>query len=161
MSLINSYQTVCASEEQTEALAQKLGNNLKGGEVIELISDLGGGKTTFVRGLARGMGSTDHVASPTFTISKVYKNSQQELHHFDFYRLAEVGLIKYELEEVIGVPSCIVVIEWAQAVRQILPSTRLTIKIKKTGWQSRQLNFRYPPSLGYLLKGVKAANLNN
>ena len=61
----SSYISKSASD--TEAYAEQIGNNLKGGEIIELISDLGGGKTTFVRGLARGMGSTDAVSSPSFT----------------------------------------------------------------------------------------------
>jgi tRNA threonylcarbamoyladenosine biosynthesis protein TsaE len=60
-----TWQTQSIDFEHTELLAERLGKKLKGGEVIELVSDLGGGKTTFVRGLARGMGSPDHVASPT------------------------------------------------------------------------------------------------
>ena len=58
--------------EQTELIAVAIGKRLRGGEMIELVSDLGGGKTTFTRGLARGAGSSDVVSSPTFTISKVY-----------------------------------------------------------------------------------------
>jgi tRNA threonylcarbamoyladenosine biosynthesis protein TsaE len=60
---------VTKNADETVALGQKIGQQLQGGEVIELISDLGGGKTQLVRGLAAGMGSTDQVQSPTFTIS--------------------------------------------------------------------------------------------
>lgn len=143
------------SSETTEQLAEKLGKVIKGGEVIELVSDLGGGKTTFVRGLARGMGSTDRVASPTFTISRVYEASGRELHHFDFYRLHEAGLISEELAEVIGDPNVVSVVEWAGVVRDVLPSKRLTITIDKTPSDGRRLLFRAPESLDYLIKAVQ------
>jgi tRNA threonylcarbamoyladenosine biosynthesis protein TsaE len=152
MSLIKSQQTSCA--KKTEELAEKIGQNLKGGEVIELTSDLGGGKTTFARGLARGFGSSDHVASPTFTISKIYKNGKKEMHHFDFYRLPEAGLIAHELEEVINDPNCTVVVEWAEVVKHVLPAERLGITINKTSDDARILSFDYPEQLSYLLDGI-------
>jgi tRNA threonylcarbamoyladenosine biosynthesis protein TsaE len=155
MNVTQTQQINTSSSLQTEQLAKKIGHNLKGGEVIELISDLGGGKTTFVRGLAAGFGSSDHVSSPTFTISKIYKNGPKELHHFDFYRLPEAGLIAHELEEVINDPSCTVVVEWAQVVSQVLPTQRLSITFSKTSEESRQLAFNYPIALGYLLAGIK------
>lgn len=83
MSTAATWQTESTSSDATEKLAEQLGKNLRGGEVIELVSDLGGGKTTFVRGLARGAGSSNHVASPTFTISRVYKVKAPELTHSD------------------------------------------------------------------------------
>ena len=92
------------SAEATELLGERLGKSLRGGEVIELVSDLGGGKTTFVRGLARGAGSHDKVASPTFTISKTYVTDGYEIHHFDFYRLNDAGIVADELAEVVGDP---------------------------------------------------------
>ena len=85
--------------EQTEEVGSKIGTCLLGGEVILLSSDIGGGKTALVRGIARGLGSTDHVSSPTFTISKIYKSPKLTLYHFDFYRLQEPGIINYELVE--------------------------------------------------------------
>jgi len=84
---MDTLRITSESPEATEQLAEAIGRRLTGGEVIELVSDLGGGKTTFVRGLARGLGSADVVSSPTFTVSKVYKADKLELHHFDFYRL--------------------------------------------------------------------------
>src|SRR5689334_25117700 len=117
----HSQQITTGDPAATEQLGEAIGERLKGGEVIELVSDLGGGKTTFVRGLARGFGSSDRVASPTFTISKVYKSGSKELHHFDFYRLQESGLIAHELEEIIHDPMCTVVVEWAAVVKNVLP----------------------------------------
>ena len=150
-----TWQTSSTSSEATEQLAEKLGKSLKGGEVIELVSDLGGGKTTFVRGLARGMGSDDRVASPTFTISRVYEAGDKEIHHFDFYRLGEAGLIAGELADVLLDPSIVVVVEWAGIVQDVLPKKRLTITIEKTPTDSRTLTFRAPESLDYLMEAIR------
>lgn len=149
------WQTTSDSAEQTEMLAEKLGRALKGGEVIELISDLGGGKTTFVRGLMRGLQSPDKVASPTFTISKLYKAGDLEVHHFDFYRLHEAGVIADELAEVAGDPKTIVVVEWADVVQHVLPTDRITLSIAQTPSGSRRLTFQCPESLQHLLKAVE------
>lgn len=156
MSTVETWQTNSTSSERTEQLAEALGKNLKGGEVIELISDLGGGKTTFTRGLARGAGSKDKVASPTFTISKVYQARKLEIHHFDFYRLQEPGIIADELAEVIAEPKAVVVVEWADVVQQVLPKKRLTIDIQQLPDGSRQLTFVCHKSLDYLLKAAQA-----
>lgn len=124
--------------------------------MIELISDLGGGKTTFVRGLARGAGSPDRVASPTFTISRVYEAGAKDIHHFDFYRLGEAGLIGEELAEVLHDPHIVTVVEWADIVKNVLPHKRLTITIDKTPTDGRDLTFRAPDSLEYLVKAVRS-----
>lgn len=142
------------SAQATEDLAVRLGQNLRGGEVIELISDLGGGKTTFTRGLAKGFGSGDHVASPTFTVSKVYKSGSKEMHHFDFYRLSDAGIMAHELHDLIGAPEIVVVVEWGKAVQHVLPNERLIIRLTRTGDDSRELTFEAPDSLAYLLEGV-------
>jgi len=139
---------------ETEQVAAKIGKHCRGGEVIELCADLGGGKTTFVRGLARGLGSSDHVSSPTFKISNIYAAGDKELHHFDFYRLPEAGLISQEVDEVCGQPNVIVVLEWAGAVQDVLPTKRLTITFTPTGDESRRLDFSCAPDLAYLLEGV-------
>jgi tRNA threonylcarbamoyladenosine biosynthesis protein TsaE len=142
------------SPTETEALAKRLGKNLRGGEVIELVSDLGGGKTTLVRGLAEGFGSDDKVASPTFTVSKVYKAGKKELHHFDFYRLSDPGILAYELHDLVGDPLAVTVIEWADVAHHVLPEERLTIRLKRTGDEERELSFEYPETLKYLLEGI-------
>lgn len=123
--------------------------------MLELVSDLGGGKTTFTRGLARGFGSSDRVASPTFTISRVYKAGPKTMHHFDFYRLPEAGLIAEELAEVIGDQHCVTVVEWADIVQNVLPKERLTIEITKTADDGREFVFHYPDSLSYLMEGLQ------
>lgn len=119
--------------------------------MIELSSDLGGGKTTFTRGLARGIGSKDHVSSPTFTISKVYQGDKLTIHHFDFYRLSEAGLITHELADVLGDPNIVIVVEWANIVEHVLPEKRLSIHIKTTSDDERKLTYNYPNQLEYLV----------
>lgn len=156
MSTEVTWQTSSTSSEFTEQLAEKLGRALKGGETIELVSDLGGGKTTFTRGLVRGLGSEDKVASPTFTISKVYDAGKLQVHHFDFYRLHEPGIIADELAEVAGDPEAVVIVEWADVVKHVLPSEHVQVVITQQPDGSRTLVFTAPDSLGYLIKAVEA-----
>ena len=108
----------------------RLGAKLSGGEVIELVGDIGAGKTTFTKGLARGLGVSDDVQSPTFTISRIYETpSGIRLAHYDFYRLQDAGVMQMELAESVCDPQTITVIEWAKIVENVLPATALTIEI--------------------------------
>lgn len=147
-------RVVSANAEQTEALGESLGRRLRGGEVIELVSDLGGGKTTLVRGLARGAGSADHVSSPTFTMSKTYTAGQLQLHHFDFYRLNEPGIMADELAEIIDDPQNVAIIEWSDIVQHVLPDQRLTIRIKQTTEDERVFELYVPAAYSYLLQAA-------
>lgn len=153
---MHTWHTTTQSAEETELLAEKVGRVLRGGEVIELVADLGGGKTTFSRGLVRGMGSIDTVSSPTFTISKVYKAKGKHIHHFDFYRLHEAGIIADELAEFVGDPHTVVLVEWSDIVQHVLPDARLTVTITQTPGGSRNLTFSYPETFDYILKAVQA-----
>ena len=155
MSTAKTLQIKSANSDKTEQLAAKIGQALKGGEVIELVSDLGGGKTTFVRGLARGAGSKDKVASPTFTISKVYDCPDFQIHHFDFYRLPDAGLMSNEIDDVLGDPHIVTVIEWADVVKHVLPDNRLHIAIRQLPNGDRELTFSAQQELQYLIKAVQ------
>lgn len=150
MNTAQIWQTTSTSLENTLELAEQIGSRLRGGEVIELASDLGGGKTAFVRGLASGMGSHDQVHSPSFTLSNQYQAGELTLHHFDFYRLEEPGIMRQELAEVIEDPHAIVAVEWAEIVESVLPTDHVTIRIKTTGEDSRELSCTYPAKLKYL-----------
>lgn len=140
--------------EETERLGAKIGAHLRGGELIELVSDLGGGKTTLTRGLVRGAGSTDKVASPTFTISKEYRAPNFTIVHFDFYRLAEAGIVAAELSEFIGDSQYVVVVEWGDIVQEVLPQERLTVRLKLEKTGGREIEILYSPQLEYLVEGV-------
>jgi tRNA threonylcarbamoyladenosine biosynthesis protein TsaE len=154
MSTDTTWQTKSTSSEATEQLGEQLGKLLHGGEVIELVSDLGGGKTTLTRGLVRGTGSEDQVASPTFTISKLYRASTFDIHHFDFYRLSEAGIMADELSEVTADPQAVVIVEWADVVRDVLPADRLTVVIRQTPEGARNITLHATPSLGYIIEGL-------
>lgn len=114
------------SEADTKAFGAKLGATLKGGECIELVGDVGAGKTTFTKGVAAGMGITETIQSPTFTISRVYNAPNGvTLYHYDFYRLNDAGIMANELDEAIRSPGAVVIIEWGEAVRDVRPADAL------------------------------------
>ena len=135
----------------TQTLAEAVGRSLRGREVVELISDVGGGKTTFVKGLAKGLGIHDTVQSPTFTISRVYTaRDDLELHHFDFYRLNEAGIVADELAESLHQPNAIVAVEWGEIVHDVLPPQRITVRLTSLGDNERRITISTPPGLDYL-----------
>lgn len=118
------------NEEEMRAFGARLGRLLGGGEVLELVGDVGSGKTTFVKGLARGLDIDEDVQSPSFTISRIYSaRDGLTLVHYDFYRLQEAGIMGDELHETILNPKTITVIEWGNIVEGALPSDRLTLSI--------------------------------
>jgi tRNA threonylcarbamoyladenosine biosynthesis protein TsaE len=122
------------SEAELVNLGEKFGRNLRGGEVIELIGDIGAGKTTFVKGLARALGVSGAVNSPSFTVMKEYRGEiggqTVYLKHYDFYRLDDAGLMKNELLDGISDENSVKVIEWAKDVAGVLPEKRLKVEIK-------------------------------
>ena len=99
--------------------------------VVELTGDVGAGKTTFVRGFAEGLGITEPITSPSFTISKSYAiPGGKTLVHYDFYRLPDPGLMAEDLEENLNDPNSIVIVEWADSVADLLPKDHTKIQIK-------------------------------
>jgi len=131
----------CPTEADTRALADRLGKLLHGGEVIELASDLGGGKTSFTQGLAMSLGYKGPVTSPTFTLSQIYQIPDgPEIHHYDLYRLEESGVVGTELAEDLDDKDIIVVVEWGDLVAGILPKDRLRIEFEVTSENGRILH---------------------
>lgn len=143
--------TVETAEDMMQ-LGTRVGSVLRGGEIFELIGDVGAGKTTFVKGMARGLGIDEDVQSPSFTISRVYPaRDELTLYHYDFYRLPEPGVMSYELGESLGDTGGITVVEWAETVHDTMPSHRcsVTFRYDKTS-DSRHLTFVVPDEHGYL-----------
>lgn len=104
---------------------------LSDAHVIELIGDVGAGKTTFVRGLAEGLGIKEPVTSPSFTISKSYAiPGGKTLVHYDFYRLPDPGLMAEDLEENLNDENSIIIVEWADSVSNLLPENHIKLEIK-------------------------------
>lgn len=123
-----------------QELASKLGSQLKGGEVIELIGDVGAGKTTFMKGLAKGLGIAEDVQSPSFTINRLYDAKDGlVLSHYDFYRLDEPGIMKAEITEATLDSKVIVAVEWAENVADVLPKNRITVTIQAVSETERDI----------------------
>lgn len=118
--------------------------------MIELVSDLGGGKTTFVKGLAKGIGFAETVSSPSFTLVNEYKAKDLTLYHMDFYRLSDPGIMRNELAEILTDSKAVVAVEWANIVEDILPANHLTVQIMATGEDSRSFKITIPTDLEYL-----------
>jgi len=118
------------NEKELAAFGAKIGQYLKGGEVLELVGDIGAGKTTLTKAIARGMGILGPIQSPTFTISNRYTaQGGIILAHYDFYRLQDAGLMSDELYEAIHDKETVTIIEWADIVSGVLPSHRVTMRI--------------------------------
>ena len=128
------------SEEVMKKIAWNFGRKVRGGELLELVGDVGAGKTTFARGLAEGMGILEAIQSPTFTISRTYEaRDGLELRHYDFYRLEQAGIMANELAEVVTDPKTVTVVEWAGAVESVLPADRLRLEITAISESGREV----------------------
>ena len=123
-------------------VGEKVGQLFVGGEYVELIGDVGAGKTTFTKGLAKGLGISEPVQSPTFNISRIYAaRDGLSLCHYDFYRLNEAGIMENELDEALNSSRNVTVVEWGGVVEGILPEDRLRLSIAATGETERLLEF--------------------
>lgn len=118
------------SAEETEALGARLGSGLPAGTVIAFTGDLGAGKTAFTRGLARGLGITDRVTSPTYTIVNEYEGGRLPLFHFDLYRLSDgEELFDIGWEDYLT-RNGICAVEWSENAEGLLSET-MTIRIAR------------------------------
>ena len=119
------------SPEETFNAGKALGEKVKPGDIYLLNGDLGVGKTVFTQGVAKGLGITEHVNSPTFTIVQVYDEGRIPFYHFDVYRIGDVE----EMDEIgyedyfYGEGLCI--IEWAELIEEIIPENAKNITIEK------------------------------
>lgn len=117
--------------EETFEVGRKIGMNAKPGQIYTLTGDLGVGKTVFTQGVAAGLGITEPVNSPTFTIIQEYEDGRLPFYHFDVYRIGdleemeEIGYDDYFFEQGI----CL--IEWAELIEEILPEKRIEVTIEK------------------------------
>ena len=135
------------SPEETFALGEKLGREAKPGQIYTLNGDLGTGKTVFTQGFASGLGITEPVNSPTFTIVQMYEDGRLPFYHFDVYRIGDIE----EMEEIgyedwfYGEGVCL--IEWADLIQEILPPDVIAIEIEKNlekGFDYRKITISDP-----------------
>ncbi len=137
-----SWSTTTRSHLGTLRLAEALGRSLAPGQVVALAGDLGAGKTTFVQGLARGLGVFDlsQVLSPTYALVNEYPGAPATLVHIDFYRLesAEAGRA-LGLDEVMARPDVVVAIEWADRLPQLVPPKAAWVHLSWQGPRARRI----------------------
>ena len=131
--------------EETFEVGRKIGMNAKPGQIYTLTGDLGVGKTVFTQGVAAGLGITEPVNSPTFTIIQEYEDGRLPFYHFDVYRIGDIE----EMEEIgyddyfFGKGICL--IEWAELIEEILPEKRIEVTIEKNlekGFDYRKITIR-------------------
>ena len=126
------------SAEETERLGQRLGETLRGGEVVAYLGELGAGKTAFTRGLARGLGISMRVTSPTYTIVNEYTGGRLPLFHFDMYRLgSEEELFDIGWEDYLA-RGGVCAVEWSENVSGAMEDA-ITVQIEKTSDEGRKI----------------------
>jgi tRNA threonylcarbamoyladenosine biosynthesis protein TsaE len=135
-------EKITNNEEETVNFAAEYAKNLKGGEILALIGELGAGKTVFTKGLAKGLGVNQRLSSPTFVYMKLYEIRNQDklkkLCHVDAYRAQhEYDLINIGAEDFMGKEDTITVIEWADRIRNILPKRTQYIYFENQGENKR------------------------
>ncbi len=128
------------SKEETMQLAKSIADKLPNGITLTFSGDLGAGKTTFVRGLAEGLGIKEVVQSPTFNIMKIYLKGNRPLIHIDAYRLADIDT-DIGLDEYIGYETGITVIEWPMYIQKLIPDYSIEVEISNIGDDNRQIKF--------------------
>lgn len=137
------YETYSA--EETSALGEKIGHEAKPGTVYTLIGELGVGKTVFTQGIAKGLGITEPICSPTFTIVQVYEEGRIPFYHFDVYRIADIEEMDEIGYEDYFYGNGLTMIEWANLIEDILPPVRTEIIIEKDmekGFDYRKITMR-------------------
>ncbi|MCL6096441.1 MAG: tRNA (adenosine(37)-N6)-threonylcarbamoyltransferase complex ATPase subunit type 1 TsaE [Patescibacteria group bacterium] len=143
------------SFEETQNLGKEFAKRLKGGELVALYGNLGAGKTTFVQGLAMGLGIKRRIVSPTFIIIRTYKinnpnfakaslsrQNSKFFYHVDLYRTETPDDIKgLGIDEIIGNSDNIIVVEWAEKMREFLPEKRIDIYFEYLNENKRKIKF--------------------
>lgn len=126
---------IARTEQELIEIGEKIGEQLKSPVVLELVGDVGAGKTTLTKGIAKGLGINDEITSPSFTVSKRYRGDDVTLVHYDFYRLEDPGLMSEDLEESLEDEDVVTVVEWGNSVESILPEKhpRIILKLRDDG----------------------------
>jgi tRNA threonylcarbamoyladenosine biosynthesis protein TsaE len=139
------------SHARTQALGEKLGRALAAGDTVALVGELGAGKTAFVQGMARGLGVTGAVKSPSFTIVNEH-DGRVPLFHVDFYRLESAAeLHNIGFDEYFG-RGGVVVVEWADRFADALPAERLDVRIEILDGDARLFHVSGPARLASALQ---------
>ncbi|MCL4353069.1 tRNA (adenosine(37)-N6)-threonylcarbamoyltransferase complex ATPase subunit type 1 TsaE [Patescibacteria group bacterium] len=144
----SSKETQKLGEELVQKFNFNQGLTLEKALVLTLYGDLGSGKTTFVQGLAKGLGIGERIISPTFVIMREHRIKNKELriknfYHLDLYRIQDSREIEdLGMQEIISDPQGIVAVEWAERIKNILPKERIDIKFEYVGKRARRITVR-------------------
>ena len=131
---------ITKSASETQALGERIAGQLQPGDVLLLEGDLGAGKSELTRGIARGLGVTETVTSPSFTILNVYESGRCPLYHFDWYRLESADeLYELGMDEYLGGDG-IAVIEWPGQCPDAVPENAIRIRLEATGENERKID---------------------
>lgn len=143
---------------ETSKLASQLANNLKGGETICLIGELGVGKTYFIKFFGEALGvKGEEVISPTFVYWRKHEGKKFKVNHFDFFRINNESEVEdIGIEEAFNEKGAVSVIEWADRIYSYLPKDRLEIRIQFLGETERQIELKViGDKYDYLLEGIE------
>ena len=125
--------------ENTKVLGQKIAEGLKPGSIVALVGPLGAGKTTLAQMIARGLGVTERMSSPTFTIVQEYESGRLPLYHFDVYRVSdEDELFEIGFEEYLH-SGGVCLIEWADLIEDLLPPETIWIRLEYGGFEEERI----------------------
>ena len=131
--------TITKNTAETRALGEKIAARLQPGDVLLLEGDLGAGKSELTRGIARGLGVTETVTSPSFTILNVYESGRCPLYHFDWYRLESAEeLYELGMDEYLGGDG-IAVVEWSEMCPDAVPENAVRIRLEAVGENERKI----------------------
>lgn len=133
---------ITKSPEETKSLGRKIAADITGGEIFALSGNLGSGKTTFVQGFALGLGITGRIISPTFILMRTYSLKDKKFFHVDLYRLdkkVDREVTNLGLKDIWGKPNSIVIIEWAEKIRGVVPKGAQWIKFETLEGDKRKI----------------------
>lgn len=137
---IKMEKTLITGELMMKHFARSFASRLKGGEVIDLIGEMGAGKTVFAKGLAEGLGVLQIVTSPTFSIMNEYDGKTLKMYHFDFYRIIDPSEAEeLGLTEHFGDFDAVCVVEWGRNVADYIPKNAIKIEIRKLSNTEREV----------------------
>lgn len=137
---MNKKTYITNSREETVSLGKRFAEELKKGDFLAFYGNLGSGKTTFIQGLAQGLGVKRRVISPTFIIQRRYSLKNGNFYHMDLYRTGSINdLLGIGIDEILGLEDNIIALEWAEKMEGLLPKKRIEFHFKYLDEDKRRI----------------------
>jgi tRNA threonylcarbamoyladenosine biosynthesis protein TsaE len=141
---MNSNTIITKSAEETQNLAENFAKKLKYGDFIAFFGNLGSGKTTFIQGLAKGLGIKRRIISPSFIIVRTYDLKPMTFYHVDLYRTESLSdLVGLGIDQIVNDKSSIVALEWAEKMGELLPKKRIEVHFKYINENNREIIIKF------------------